>query len=221
MSDEPVVVVRGEAFAEADPEIASLHVTVSARDRGRAEVLQRLAARQEWVRDVLDRFASAVEKRETGGMHVYPETRGRSASEKVTGHSGHISTEVTVSDLGALGDLVVALAGQEQVSLTGPWWSLRPESPVYRQVRHDAIRAALARGHEYATVLGSRVTGLEQLSDSGQSEDQVVYRATAASYGTGREVPQLDLEPQRQRVRATVEARFRITPPALGPGEAP
>jgi uncharacterized protein YggE len=215
---EPVVAVRGEAFREVDPEIASFVVTVVARDRDRDETLRRLASRVDSVRAVLDRYRDAVEKRETSGLFVYPETKG--SGERVVGYHGSVATSVTVTDFAVLGELMLHLAGQDQTSVAGPWWALRPGSPVHREARREAIADALERAREYAAALGARVVGLIELADSGLSaqpmarQDGAVtlgYRAVAAS----AEVPQFDLEPRRQEVRAYVEARLRISEPTL------
>lgn len=217
MTESPLVSVRGESVREVDPEIATFSVTVSARDRNRQETLQRLAARVEALRDVLDGYAEAIEKRETSGMYVRPETKR--SGEKVTGYAGSVTTTVTVTDFAVVGDLMLRLADQDQTTVSGPWWALRPGSAVHRQARRAAIADAISRGREYADAVGARVTRLVELSDAGLSThgaprtEQLAFRASAGYAGGA---PQLDLEPQRQTVTASVEARFQISEPALG-----
>jgi uncharacterized protein len=213
----PVVAVRGEAVREVDPEIARFAVTVSARDRDRSETLRRLAARVDAVRAVLDRYRDAVDRRETAGLFVHPEIKG--AGEKITGYRGNVTTTVTVTDFAVLGELMLRLAGEEQTTVAGPWWGLRPDSPAHRETRHLAIADALERAREYAAALGARITGLIELTDAGLGAHPVpggraqplAYRSAAAEAG----VPQLDLEPQRQEVRASIEARLSISEPAV------
>ncbi len=217
MADGPVVAVRGEVFREVDPEIATFSVTVAARDRDRQEALRRLASRVDEVRAMLDGYAGAIEKRETAGMFVYPETKG--SGEKVTAYSGSVTTTVTVTDFSALGEMMLRLADREQVRVGGPWWTLRPDSPAYREARRDAIADAIARAREYADAVGAQVTELLEIADTGLSTNGVPMRearAMSLSYHAGRAEPELDLEPQRQQIRGQVEARFRIsTPTAL------
>jgi hypothetical protein len=87
-----------------------------------------------------------------------------------------------------------------------------------------AARDAVERAREYAEALGSRVSGLVELADTGLLADAVsgagqpfapatAMRATSV-IGTPEPVT-LDVEPVRQVVRASVEARFTIEPPAL------
>jgi uncharacterized protein len=215
----PVVAVRGEAFREVDPEIASFAVTVTAHDRDRQEALRRLVSRVDAVRAVLDGYRDAIEKRETSGLFVHPQAKG--SGERVVGYHGSVTTTVTVTDFTVLGELMLRLADEDQTSVGGPWWALRPGSTVHREARQAAIADALQRAREYAAALGARVVGLVELADAGLSsqtrEPQLggVRYMTAHAAGAPGGSPQLDLEPRRQQVHASVEARLLISEPTL------
>src|SRR5512139_312014 len=118
-----VVAVRGEALREVDPELAEFTVVVVARDKDRQAALTRLRERSDALRGLLDRHAEAIERRETGGLHVHPETAKK--GEKVTAYSGSVATTVVVHDFAALGELMLTLANQDQTHVNGPMWSLR------------------------------------------------------------------------------------------------
>jgi uncharacterized protein YggE len=216
---EPVVAVRGEINREVPPEIATVSVTVSARDRERQPALARLAERSTALGALLDGYAEAIERRETSGVYVYPETKG--AGERIVGYRGSVTLQVIVVDFAVLGELMLRLADQDQTTVGGPHWALRPDSPAYRQARHDAIGDALTRAREYAEALGARITRLLQLADAGLSGSQPAdfggqpamrAMAFAADSGGG---PNFDLEPRLQHVYASVEARFAMTEPVL------
>ncbi|GGM31994.1 hypothetical protein GCM10012279_58600 [Micromonospora yangpuensis] len=207
-----MVAVRGEAYREVAPELARFRVTASARDRDRETTLTRLAERAAAVRALLD--SADVDRRETGEVQVYPLTKR--SGERVVAYQGRVTTTVTVTDFTALGELMLRLADQDQIEVAGPWWSLRPDSPVYRQARHAAITDALVRAREYAEALGARVTALVELADSGLNPQPMMTRAAFTMGGAvedGR--PELDLDPQPQSVQASVEARFTISEPVL------
>ncbi|MFJ8581658.1 SIMPL domain-containing protein [Micromonospora sp. NPDC093277] len=213
MADAPVVVVRGEAYREVAPELARFTVTASARDRDRETTLTRLAERAAAVRVLLDAAGPAVERRETGQLRVWPETKR--SGERVVAYHGSVTTAVTVADFTALGDLMLRLAEQDQVEVAGPAWALRPDSTAYREARHAAIADALARAREYAEALGARVTALVELADTGLAAAPPML-ARAAYAGADDAPPELELDPQPQPVQAAVEARFTISEPVLG-----
>ncbi|MEU7867583.1 SIMPL domain-containing protein [Dactylosporangium sp. NPDC049140] len=215
------VAVRGEAVREVDPELAEFTVVVSARDRDRDTTLARLRERADGLRQLLERFGEAVEKRETGALHVYPESGGK-RGERVSAYNGSVSTTVRVRDFAALGEIMLAVAGQEQTQVRGPVWSVRPDSPVHREARRDAVQDAIARAREYAEALGAEVVELVELADAGLGRTEGV-RPLAQGYGSGflkskasgGGYADLELDPERQRVSAQVEARFTITAPVL------
>jgi uncharacterized protein YggE len=217
---QPVISVRGEAQLEAEPEIAVVSVTVQARDRDRRTVLDRLVARNKQVLDLAAGYGDAVEKTESGPASAYPELK-KGDSERVSRYSGQASVRLTVRDFTVLGELVSRLAALELASVAGPWWSLRPDSPVYRQVRIAAAQDATVRGREYAEAFGGRLGELIEAADTGllssqarapQSGEWRAMSVAAMRGGPVQEEPSLDLEPVRQTVSAQVEARFAMIP---------
>src|SRR6266496_398216 len=107
------------------------------------------------------------------------------------------------------------------VTVAGPWWALRPDSPVYRDARLAAARDAMVRAREYAEAFGGGVAGLIEAADAGlltsAGEQGPHFRATAAggaaSFALRAAQAELDFEPARQTVTAQVEARFAMTVP--------
>ncbi|WP_329104277.1 SIMPL domain-containing protein [Micromonospora sp. NBC_01699] len=217
MVDGPVVAVRGEAFREVPPELARFQVTATARDKDRQATLTRLAERAEGVRALIDSYGAAIERRESGQLQVYPEVKR--SGERVVAYHGSVSTTVTVTDFTVLGELMLRLADRDQTQVAGPWWELRPGSPVYREARRAAIGEAVDRAREYADALGARVTALVQLADASSDQPRPMmmvgstqnFRAKGAMDG----VPELDLDPQMQSIQASVEARFTISEPTV------
>jgi uncharacterized protein YggE len=213
MTNEPVIAVRGEIHREVDAEVAEFHVGVNATDKDRATTLRRLGERVAAVRAVLDGFADAIERHETSRLSV--RAMSKRTSEKIIGYTGHATTTVVVADLDRVGELMLRVADLDLVDVSGPYWGLRPASPVYRQAREAAIGEAVVRAREYAHALGARVTGLVELADTGMSTSGAPAArgmGFAAAMSDGG-APELDLDPQRQTVYANVAARFTISPP--------
>jgi uncharacterized protein YggE len=215
------VIVRGEATVEANPEIVVFAVNVQARARDRREAMANLSTRNEEFLALVKSFGEAIEKTETSVVSVFPELR-RGRDEKVRWYRGAVRVRLTVADLEVAGELAARIADLELCGLDGPWWQLRPGSPVYREARIKAAQAAVTRATEYAEAVGGTLTGLLELADTGMSGPRRVAMPAARTltFGTGGGEPDegrtvIDLEPETLVVDATVEARFSMTQPRL------
>jgi uncharacterized protein len=217
--------VRGEAVLVVDPEVVEFTVSVTAQARDRREAFERLVKRNDEILELVRSYGDSVDKVESTGVAVAPELR-KGRDEKVRSYSGTVRVKVTIADFSVLGELLARVADTEVASISGPYWRLRRASPVYREARTRAVAEAVARAQDYAGALGSRITGLVELSDTGLSvSGQPLAYAAAAQSGPqmrgGRsasgapEPPLLDLEPVEQTVRASIEARFEATQPDL------
>jgi hypothetical protein len=223
MERPPVISVRGEAQMEVEPETAQVTVTVQARDRGRRVVLDRLVARNKEVLDLVRGYGEAVEKLESGPVTAYPEMKVKSQGERAY-YTGQARVQVTIRDFTIVGELVAKLADLELVSVAGPWWGLRPDSPVHRQARVAAAHDATRRAQEYAEAFGGQLGELTEAADAGLLNGQSVRGGWAVAAASGAsamrtrggpvaEAPSLDLEPVRQPVTAHVDARFTMVLP--------
>lgn len=212
MVDQPTVVVRGEAAREVPPEVATLSVTVAARDRDRQAALTRLAERSASIRAVLDGYADAIERRETGGVDLRPELKR--TGERVSAYSGSVTTTVVVTDFTVLGDLLLRLGDQEQTSVAGPWWALRPGSRAGAEVRRAAITDALDRAREYAAAVGAELDRLIEIADEGSGGGGPVFLASGPMARDVASV-ELNVDPQPQVVSASVLIKFAMTEPTV------
>jgi len=213
MVDRPMIVARGEALREVPPEQAVISVTVSARDQDRETTLARITERAAGLRSVLDGYPEAIERRETGNVQIYPELKR--GSEKVTAYTASVTTTVTVTDFAVLGELLLRLGDQEQTSVSGPWWRLRPGSRAGAEVRREAVADALVRAKEYAAAVGAQVDRLVEIQDEGAGGVQPMMRAMAFGKAEAADSLELDIDPQPQTVQASVIVRVGITEPDL------
>jgi uncharacterized protein YggE len=223
MATEPVISVRGEAVLEVEPEIAIVWVSVLARDKDRQRAVKLLTDRNARVTALIKGYGDAIEKLDSGLVTVRPEFKDGKARERITGYVAQANLTATVTDFDVLGDLVVGLAGQEMVTVTGPGWQLRPGSPVHREARLAAVADATQRGREYAEAFGGTITGLIEAADTGLLAPQPepgVFRAglaaPAAAAQAYQAAPEFDFEPAKQTVSAEIEARFTMTAPSFG-----
>ncbi|MBO1335425.1 SIMPL domain-containing protein [Streptomyces sp. VRA16 Mangrove soil] len=219
----PRLTVRGEAHLEADPELARIGITITARNTDRRTTLDDLTRRNATTLDLIKSYGEAVEKLQTGAFSIAPEFTKHGRGERIRTYRGtvHLTTELT--DFTALGELTTRLADLDLTRVDGPWWSLRPTSPVHAAARRQAVHEAVRRAREYADALGTTLAALVELADIGAEGhparfDRAMVRMSAAgpyTDGIDDNPATLDLEPERQEVHAAVNARFTLHPPTL------
>jgi uncharacterized protein YggE len=219
MTASPTVSVRGEATVFAEPELATLSISVQAQDSDRQGALDLLSRRAQAVSEMVARFSVGIESSETARLHVYPDLDHKK-TEKVRRYLGGTSTTVVLHDFAVLSELLVAAGEIELVSLSGPSWSLRRNSDVYRRARLAAAADALVRARDYAAAFGAELVGLVEIADVGMSQSQAMPRGAfgrqaQAAVRSAAQEPSFDLEPARQEVTGQVEARFLLTQPEL------
>ncbi|MFJ2433237.1 SIMPL domain-containing protein [Streptomyces anulatus] len=220
----PHVTVRGEAHLEADPEIARITITLTARGTDRRTTLDGLTHRNTTTLDLIKTYGDAIEKLETGTLTIRPELTRHGRAERIRAYHGSIQLTATLNDFTTLGELVTRLADHDLTRIDGPWWALRPTSPHHAAARRQAVQEALQRAREYAEALDTRLGALLELSDTGVHGSPHMapmgFSAQSRSYGGAAEAAAdaapVDLEPVRQTVDAQVEASFTLIPPNLG-----
>jgi uncharacterized protein len=217
--DEPRLAVNGEASLDFDPEIARISVRVTSRGTDRRDALESLTRRNSAALELIKSYGEAVEKLSTGTFSVTPELAERSKREKVRTYNGRVQLSVTVQDFTALGEMTTRLADLEMTHVDGPSWSLRPDSPAYRETRQQAVREAVTRAREYAGALDAHLVALLEIADTGADSNYPVAYGMNYEAGFGGAIggaaPALDLEPQQQTVSAQVSARFLMSSPTL------
>jgi len=161
---KPTVTVRGEAQLEAPPDLAGLSVTLHASGETADRTRAQLAAGSSAVSELLEEFRAALERSSTSGLHVAPLFNKRTPT-KITGYTGTFSSSLVVQDFEALSPLIQALSRLPNSQLDGPWWSLRPDHPIHREVRLAAIADARSRADDYAAAFGATVLELVEVSD--------------------------------------------------------
>jgi uncharacterized protein YggE len=212
MVDQPMVAVRGEASREVPPELAVFSVTVSARDKDRQTTLTRLTERAAELRTALDDYPDAIERRETDGVQIYPELKR--GGERVSAYTGSVTTRVTVTDFAVLGELLLRIGNQDQTSVSGPWWQLKPGSQAGADVRKEAVADALRRAREYAEAVGAQVDRLVEIIEQGAGDGPLpppMMRAAKFSSAEMADSMELEIDPQLQTVQASVVVRVSIT----------
>lgn len=203
----PIVTVRGEAELHGPADLATLTCTLHASGDSAETVRSKLATGSQQVAELLGQFASALERHSTSGLHVSPEFHRR-APGKITGYRGTFSTSIVVADFEALSPLILGLSRLPDSQLDGPWWSLRRDNPMFREVRLAAIAEARRRADDYASAFGATVAELVEVSDLDGGFSGRAMRMAAMEMAA--EDSAFAFEPEEQTVSGQVTVRFTI-----------
>lgn len=207
----PIVTVRGEAQLEGPPDLAGLSCTLHASGDSAEATRAQLATGSQAVAALLEQFADALDRKSTSGLHVSPNFNHKNPT-KITGYTGNFSTSMVVSDFEALSAIVLALSALPNAQVDGPWWSLKPDNPLYREVRLAAIAEARRRADDYAAAFGATVAELVEVSDldgGGGWSPQFARRASAMEMDMGGD-SSFSFEPALQTVSGNVTVRFTL-----------
>jgi uncharacterized protein len=231
-----VISVRGDAQLEVPPDLATTYGQIRTVENSKAAALQRAAEHLEAVQASL---------RELGGVPLvagderrpltwlarsassYPKVRWDKETRRRI-RTGRVVTDVDlrihVRDFDLSDPVAGALAGQLGYHAGQVAWSVDRDNPGWRQVRNDAISAAVEKARDYAAALHGTLLSLDHLADVGLlggADDHayglgaVGHVAVEMSRGGGRRAaPSLDPEPQL--LSAAVEARFSASVADLG-----
>jgi uncharacterized protein YggE len=203
----PIVTVRGQAELRGPADLATLSCSLHASGGSADAVRTQLATGSQAVAELLGQFGSALERHSTSGLHVSPEFHRR-APGRITGYRGTFSTTMVVADFDALSPLIMGLSRLPDSQLDGPWWSLRPDNPMFREVRLAAIADARRRADDYAAAFGATVAELVEVSDLdggfGGRAMRAMAMEMAADDGT------FAFEPEEQTVTGQVTVRFTV-----------
>jgi uncharacterized protein len=210
LENGPLVTVRGQAQLEGPPDLATLTLTLHASGDSAERARSQLAEGSSAVSQLLQRFEAAIERSSTSGLHVSPIFNRRTPA-KITGYQGTFTTQIVVADLDSLSPLVLALTELRNSQIDGPWWSLRPDNPMFREVRLAAIADARRRADDYAAAFGTTVANLVEISDL-DSGFAGAREMRAFAMAKGADDVAFEFEPTTQTVSGQVTVRFRLKP---------
>ena len=217
----PIVTVRGEAQLEAPPDLAGFSVTLHAAGDTAEVTRGKLAAGSNAVAELISRFTAALERSSTSGLHVAP-TFNRRTPTKITGYTGTFSATLEVADFEVLSELIMGVSRLPNSQIDGPWWSLRRNNPVHREVRLAAIADARQRADDYAAAFGATVSELVEVSDlDGGFVGGVRQMSARMEMAADMEEASFAFEPAVQTVSGQVTVRFTVRGGSTGAAESP
>lgn len=232
----PVLSVRAEARATVASDSASVACSLVASRPDAAAALAAVAAALSALTAQLSVLGGtaltpaavrspltwSARSARTEAQHAADETTGQWRATGLT--TATVDLVIGVREPGLLDGVGRALAAGAGVEVHGTRWAVDEDNPAWTLVRADAIRAAIAKGRDYAAALGAGLERLEQVADTGllgsagdadgwvsQGSRKLSSMSGSGSGQPGTPAP----DPVPQELTATIEARFVTTAVAL------
>jgi hypothetical protein len=202
----PTVTVIGEAVLRAEPDEATVVVTMSALADTPGPALAEVAGRSEALGAVLDELGVGAPDRATTGVTVYEEFDHTKAGRRSLGHRAAATVTVRLDDLEVISRLVMRATTELAAHVEGPRWRVAAENPVRLEAARQAAAAGRRKAEAYAEGLGARVGRLVKLKEP---EDPRFHRASTMAFAAsgGSEMP---IDPGEQEIAATIELTFTL-----------
>lgn len=208
--------VSGEGRVGLVPDVALLSLGIETQATTVAEANRQAAAAMDGVMAVLRQGGIAERDIQTTYFNITPVTRWVEDRIRGGGYSEtigyRVSNQVTakVRDLGKVGAIIdsVAAAGGDLTRIQGISFTVDNPAPALEQARELALKEALAKAQQMASVAGVTLGKPVYIAES-QATPPPVYRASLEAKGTVADVG-TPISPGEQEVRVIVQMVFAI-----------
>lgn len=159
--------VSSTGEAERTPDIAVLSAGVVTRAADANAAMQSNASRMDEVMKALRDAGIAARDIQTSGVNLFPQYRHDDETPVITGYQASNTVDVTVRDIGGLGDVMGALVASGANQINGPTFDIDDRTDALDEARMKAVANARTRAALYAETLGLRVRRIVSLDEGG------------------------------------------------------
>ena len=180
--DGTLLSVSAQADATRVPDIARVSAGVVTQAPEADAAMRANAAQMEKVMAAIRGAGIAERDVQTTGVNVHPQYDYRENSTPAsTGYQATNTVQVTVRDIGGLGDVLDALVASGANQVHGPSFDIADDEKdaAYDEARRSALEKARGRAQMYAEALGMRVRRIASISEGGGFGPPVPMRMMA------------------------------------------
>lgn len=181
-SETTLVTVSAYADARRAPDMATLSTGVVSLAPDANAAIRRNAEQMSDVVAAIKKAGIADKDVQTSGVSLNPDYQYvASRPPRIKGYYASNTVNVTVRDIGRLGEILDALVATGANQINGPSFDIEDKDAVLDEARSEALAKARARADGYAKRLGLRVIRVVSIDESGGRAAPVpVYGRAAA-----------------------------------------
>ncbi|WP_306056416.1 SIMPL domain-containing protein [Natronococcus wangiae] len=206
-SNDNEIVVSATGEATADPDAASLSVGVEASGDTAEEVTDELAAQADALREAFDDLEIPEENVEEGRYRVHPR-RGRDGDPE--GYEGRHSFQLTIDDVGRIGEIIDELTAAGADDVGRVTFSLQEETRD--EIRDEALDDALANADDEARHIadnrGVTIAGTKSVETGDVRLDTVYLDAREVAEDDAADGPPTEIDADPVSVTASVTVTY-------------
>ncbi|MBI4298819.1 MAG: SIMPL domain-containing protein [Chloroflexi bacterium] len=205
--------VTGQGQVSLTPDLALLNLGVEARAGTVAEANEQAASAMNRVMDILRSHRIAEKDIQTQYFNITPQYDYRNDRQNLIGYIVTNAVRIKIRDLKDTGNIIdeIAKAAGNLARFSGISFTVEDPSSYMVQARELAVKDALSKAQQFATLTGVRVGPLAFISESGSApiiKDFGLRGATLEVAQAPTPISGGELE-----VQITVQAAFSIAPP--------
>ena len=207
------VLVTGDSIVTAQPDTATLIISVVTQTKRAIDAQQENAAKSDAVSRAVKSAIPAAEIK-TSGYSVQPQRVYReNQPPTITGYETRNTVTVTLSDLKKVGTVIDAASQAGANDIGSVMFTLKQDRPARDQALSEATREAVSKARVIAQALGGRVVRIAEVQEEGFRPPQPILqseglmRSAAKDMATPIEVGSLEISSRVQLI-AEVETNL-------------
>jgi len=207
------VLVTGDSIVTAQPDTATLIISVVTQAKRAIDAQQENAAKSDAVSRAVKSAIPGAEIK-TSGYSVQPQRVYReNQPPTITGYETRNTVTVTLSDLKKVGTVIDAASQAGANDIGGVMFTLKQDRPARDQALSEATREAVSKARVIAQALGGRVVRIAEVQEEGFRPPQPILqseglmRSAAKDMATPIEVGSLEISSRVQLI-AEVETNL-------------
>jgi uncharacterized protein len=161
------VLVTGDSIVTAQPDTATLMISVVTQAKRAIDAQQENAAKSDAVSKAVKAAIPAAEIK-TSGYSVQPQRVYReNQPPTITGYEARNTVTVTLSDLKKVGTVIDAASQAGSNDIGGVMFTLKQDRPARDQALGEATKEAVSKAQVIARALGGRVVRIVEVQEEG------------------------------------------------------
>jgi uncharacterized protein YggE len=206
----PTITVRGVAVLRAEPDEATLWITLTALEDDPGQALADVSRRGEQVAAMLDDLGVAKRDRSTTGVTVYEDFDHTASGRRSLGHRALASTSVRLTDPMLIGQLLTKAATELQARIDGPRWQIAADNPIRLDAAHEAAADGQRKAQAFAAGIGANLGRVIRLSEPATDLAEPRTHGAGIQLASAAAAGPMPIEPGDHEITAAIDVTFAL-----------